>query len=386
MQKITLDLNSKGDDQNSGKSYGKSYDILVGDDLLGQAGELIRPVLKRNKTVIITDRNVAPHHLPRLEQSLKAADIAFDSLVLPAGESTKSFDQLENLLDQLLRLKIERGDHIIAFGGGVIGDLVGFAASIYQRGIGFIQIPTSLLAQVDSSVGGKTGINMPLGKNLVGSFHQPSLVITDVNILDSLPLRHLKAGYAEIVKYGLINDRAFFDWLEDNAARIINGDKPSQIEAIVKSCRAKAAIVSYDEKEQGSRALLNLGHTFGHALEAQCGYGDSLIHGEAVAIGMVMAFDLSVRMGRCPKEDAARLRNHLDGLGLPTGLRDPDHAVSNIAMSAAELYQHSLLDKKSAHGRVTYVLAAKIGAAFLEKDIRPEDVKAVYQNALENKS
>ena len=360
-----------------------SYDIHVGQGLLDQAGELIAPHLSRPRTVIITDQNVAKHQLPRLEKALSKSDIAFDSIILPAGEATKSFSQLENLLDQLLALKLERQDTIIAFGGGVIGDLVGFAASIYQRGIGFIQIPTTLLSQVDSSVGGKTGINTPRGKNLVGSFHQPQLVLTDVTTLNTLPKRQLLAGYAEVVKYGLIGDRDFFEWLEDNGPKITAGDPVAQTEAIVISCKAKARVVIEDEKEKGQRALLNLGHTFGHALEAECGYKDHLFHGEAVAIGMVMAFDLSVKMGLCPKEDAQRVRQHLENMTLPTRIAKSNHPVSQVAMTAEGLFQHTLHDKKISGGKITFVIASAIGQAFLNKNIKPEDVKDIFQAALE---
>lgn len=360
-----------------------SYDIHVGDGLLEQAGPLVAACLNRPRTVIITDENVARCQLPRLEKSLTQEGIAFDSIILPAGEATKSFQQLENLLDQLLALQLERQDKIIAFGGGVIGDLVGFAASIYQRGIGFIQIPTTLLSQVDSSVGGKCGINTPRGKNLVGSFHQPDLVLTDVSTLDSLPKRQLLAGYAEVVKYGLIGDPAFFIWLEENGQKITAGDHDAQTEAILVSCRAKANVVAQDEKEKGQRALLNLGHTFGHALEAEVGYSDHLFHGEAVAIGMVMAFDLSVKMGLCPAEDAAKVRDHLTKICLPTRLSKSNHPISQVNMSAEKLFNHTLQDKKMADGRVTYVLTSGIGQAFLSADVTPEDIKHIFQMAMD---
>lgn len=369
-QKITVKLNNH------------SYDIHVGHDLLDHAGDIIAPHLKRPRTVIITDENVAQHQLPRLEKSFKKAAIDFDTIILPAGESTKSFAELEKLLEKLLHLRLERQDKIIAFGGGVIGDLVGFAASIYQRGIGFIQIPTTLLAQVDSSVGGKTGINSPQGKNLIGSFHQPHLVLTDVSTLDTLSKRHLLAGYAEVVKYGLIGDKAFFDWLEINGDKIIAGDHTIQIEAVLTCCRAKADVVSKDEKETGLRGLLNLGHTFGHALEAECGYSDSLLHGEAVAIGMVMAFDLSVKMGLCPKEDALKIKQHLDKMMLPTRISKINHPISKITMTAESLFNHTLHDKKISNGRVNFVIASAIGKAFLSKDINPDDVKEIFTQAL----
>ncbi len=360
-----------------------SYDIHVGDGLLDQAGKIITPLLNRPKTVIITDDNVARHQLPRLEKSLDLVNITFDVIILPAGEATKSFSQLENLLDQLLALHLERGDKIIALGGGVIGDLVGFAASIYLRGIGFIQIPTTLLAQVDSSVGGKTGINSPRGKNLIGSFHQPALVLSDVSSLSSLPARQLLSGYAEVVKYALINDREFFHWLEENSAKIIAGDPTAQTEAIITCCRAKATVVAEDEKEKGGRALLNLGHTFGHALEAEANYSDRLFHGEAVAIGMVMAFDLSVEMGLCPAEDAVKVRRHLERLSLPVRISNINHPVSQIKMTAERLFNHTLHDKKISDGRVTFVIASGIGKAFLSAEINPDDVKHVFQLALD---
>jgi len=370
-QKITVSLKNH------------SYDILVGAKLLDQAGALIAPLLPARRTIVITDENVAKHQLPRLEKSLTSANITFDTIVMPAGETTKSFQHLENLLDQMLSLKLERLDKIIAFGGGVIGDLVGFAASIYLRGIDFIQIPTTLLAQVDSSVGGKTGINSPRGKNLIGSFHQPYLVLTDVSTLNSLPKRHLLAGYAEVVKYGLIGDINFFNWLEKNGQNIIAGDPEARMEAIIKSCQAKARVVAEDEKELGNRALLNLGHTFGHALEAESGYSDLLFHGEAVAIGMVMAFELSVKMGLCPKKDAQRLHKHLKEISLPTRISKTDHPVSQVKMTAERLYGHTLQDKKKSGGRTNFVIVSGIGKAFLSRDINPEDVKEIFQAALD---
>ena len=362
------------------------YDIHVGDGLLEMAGKFITPVLNRPRTVIITDENVAQHHLAHLEVVLKKAGITFNSIILPAGEATKSFEHLQDLLDRLLVLRLERADKIIAFGGGVIGDLVGFAASIYQRGIGFIQIPTTLLAQVDSSVGGKTGINTLHGKNLIGSFHQPDMVLSDVSTLDSLPKRHLLSGYAEVVKYGLINDPEFFQWLEKNGQKIIAGDHDIQSQAILTSCRAKARIVAKDEKEAGVRALLNLGHTFGHALEAETGYGDHLFHGEAVAIGLCLAFDLSVKMGLCPAEDARRVRQHLENMNLPTRIRNNDHPVSHIPMTTESLFNHTLHDKKISGGKITFVLASSIGAALLHRDVKPDDVRDIFQTLTLNTS
>lgn len=359
-----------------------SYDIHVGEGLLDQAGMIIAPLLTRQKTVIITDTNVARHQLPRLEKSLIRANITFNVIALPAGEAAKSFAQLEDLLDTLLALRLERGDKIIALGGGVIGDLAGFAASIYLRGIGFIQIPTTLLAQVDSAIGGKTAINSPRGKNLIGSFHQPALVLSDVSTLNSLPMRQLLSGYAEVVKYALIGDREFFDWLNENGAKIIAGDPAARTEAVVTCCQAKASVVAGDEKETGARALLNLGHTFGHALEAEANYSDHLFHGEAVAIGMVMAFDLSVRMGLCPEQDAAKVRQHLKQLSLPVRITNIDHPVSQIEMTAERLFDHTLHDKKMSDGRVAFVVTSGIGKAFLSTEINPDDVKQIFQLAL----
>ncbi|PCI52021.1 MAG: 3-dehydroquinate synthase [Alphaproteobacteria bacterium] len=362
---------------------GHHYDIHVGQGLLDQAGDLIAPLLAQPRTVIITDKNVARHQLLRLESSLTQAEITFDTIILPAGEATKSFEQLEKLLDQLLGLQLNREDKIIAFGGGVIGDLVGFAASIYQRGIGFIQIPTTLLAQVDSSVGGKTGINRPLGKNLIGSFHQPDLVLSDIDTLDSLPKRQLLSGYAEVVKYALISDDKFFHWLEENGSKIITGDPDIRTEAILTCCRAKAVVVAEDEKEKGARALLNLGHTFGHALEAEAGYSDRLLHGEAVAVGMVMAFDLSVKMGRCPPEDAVKVRQHLERISLPTRIAKTNHPLSQIKMTAERLFNHTRQDKKQSGGQVTFVLLSGIGKAFLSADVKAGDVRQIFQRAID---
>lgn len=347
----------------------RSYEILIGENLLDNAAEYIMPVLKRKKTVIITDDNVARHQLPRLERSLKESDISFDTIILPAGEATKSFTQFESLLEQLITMRLERSDTIIAFGGGVIGDLVGFVASVYLRGINFIQIPTSLLAQVDSSVGGKTGINSRQGKNLVGAFHQPQRVIIDVTSLETLDHRHVIAGYAEIVKYGLINDPKFFGWLEQNGNALVAGNRDIQIEAIQKSCAAKAAIVADDEKEAGVRALLNLGHTFGHALEAENGYNDNLYHGEAVAMGCILAFQLSYKMGLCPKQDVERVETHFKNLMVKD--------ISEYSFNTDNLLHNMLGDKKMAGGKLTFVLVRGIGHAFLSDAVDMNNVRAV---------
>jgi len=369
-RKISVNLDQNG------------YDILVGENLLDQAGDLLSEILIRPRSVIITDENVARLHLERLEAALKKSAIEFSTIILPAGEGSKSFAVLENLLDQLLDLKLERQDMIIAFGGGVIGDLVGFAASIYLRGIDFIQIPTTLLSQVDSSVGGKTGINTTKGKNLVGSFHQPRLVISDVNTLETLPRRQLLSGYAEVVKYGLIQDLEFFEWLEESGKALIEGDRALRIQAIVKSCEAKALIVAEDEKEAGRRALLNLGHSFGHALEAETGYSELLYHGEAVAIGTIMAFDLSAHMGLCHAADAAIVKSHFIHMGLPYRLWGLDHPVSQCPMDAEKLIGHMAQDKKMAQGRLTFILATAIGEAVLNNKVSTEDLTWVYEQTL----
>lgn len=356
----------------------RSYDIFIGEDTLDHAGDYILPVLKRLKTVVITDENVAKHQLKRLEKSLNASDIDYQTIILPAGETTKSFNQTEALLNQLLSLRLERTDTIIAFGGGVIGDLVGFVASIYLRGINFIQIPTTLLAQVDSSVGGKTGINSKYGKNLIGAFHQPSLVLIDVTTLETLDPRHIIAGYAEIVKYGLINDVSFFEWLEKNNRALISGSKDEKrqlrTQAILRSCRAKASVVAEDEKEKGKRALLNLGHTFGHAFEAENGYNDKLFHGEAVAMGIIIAFQLSEKLRLCPKEDIRRVIGHFEAISAKK--------VSDFDFDIEHLLNHMKGDKKMSDGTLTFVLAKGIGKAFLSKEVNMDDVRSVLIAAL----
>ncbi|MBT4701835.1 MAG: 3-dehydroquinate synthase, partial [Rhodospirillaceae bacterium] len=275
----------------------RSYDIFIGEDLLDRAGDFMAPLLSLKNAVIITDSNVGPLYLTRLQASLDAVGISHSAIVLPAGEATKSFAHLEQLTSQLLSTPVERKTMLIALGGGVIGDITGFAAAITLRGMDFVQIPTTLLSQVDSSVGGKTGINTPQGKNLVGAFHQPRLVLADISTLTSLPRREFLAGYAEVAKYGLLGNFEFFSWLEENGGKVCDGDPDSIRHAVLTSCQDKARVVAEDEREFGRRALLNLGHTFGHSLEAQIGYGGELLHGEAVAIGMDMAFELSVRMG-----------------------------------------------------------------------------------------
>lgn len=349
----------------------RSYDIVVSSGLLRDAAAEIGPVLKRKRCFVVTDAMVAPRHLPALTASLEGAGIAVSSIVLPAGEQTKSFGELEQLCDRLLAAGIERGSTLVALGGGVIGDLTGFAAGIILRGIDFVQIPTTLLAQVDSSVGGKTGINTARGKNLVGCFHQPRLVLADIDALATLPRRQLLAGYAEVVKYGLLGDAPLFAWLEKNGAALLAGDPDLRREAVARSCAAKAAIVADDERETGRRALLNLGHTFGHALEAECGYSDQLLHGEAVAIGMAMAFELSAELGLCPRADAARAIRHMAAVGLPTSLA----AIGRPSWNVERLIEHMRHDKKVAAGRIAFVLVRGIGEAFVATDVALDDVR-----------
>lgn len=355
----------------------RSYDILVGDGLVAQAGEHIAAHTGATHVMVATDEAVAELHLAALERSLESAGIAYQAFVLPSGEGVKSFAHLESLIGQLLEAKIDRRTHLVALGGGVIGDLVGFAAAITLRGLDFVQIPTTLLAQVDSSVGGKTGINTVWGKNLIGSFHQPRLVLADTETLSTLPLRELRAGYAEVVKYGLINDPDFFGWLEGHGQAVIDGQAAARRQAVMTSCAAKAAIVAQDEREAGARALLNLGHTFGHALEAELGYDGRLLHGEAIAVGLVMAFDLSVRLGLCPPEDAARVRRHLALVDLPTGLE----SLGPQTWSVEALLDHMSRDKKVSSGRITFVLVRGIGQAFLSDQVEMAEVAALLSSA-----
>jgi len=348
---------------------GRSYDILIGRGRLAETGEQLRRLCPGGRAAIITDTHVAEHHLKALEALLAETGIQSTSIILPAGETTKSFTALETVCDGVIAARLERADAIIALGGGVIGDLAGFAAAIVRRGMRFVQIPTSLLAQVDSSVGGKTAINTRRGKNLVGAFHQPILVIADTALLDTLPEREFRAGYAEVVKYGLLGDSGFFDWLESGAWRRIFEGGPEREEAVRISCAAKAAIVARDETEQGDRALLNLGHTFGHALEAAVGYdGARLVHGEAIAIGMRLAFDFSREQGLCNGQDAIRVRRHLEAVGLPTRLSDIPGGVG----TAANLLEAIRQDKKVARGALTFILVRGIGESFIAKDVDPD--------------
>lgn len=355
----------------------RAYDIVTGPGLLEIAGEYVAAAVKGRKAFIVTDENVAPHYLDTVHASLTAAGFTAAAHILPAGEQAKSWSHLEALLDAMLGERMERSSVVVALGGGVVGDLAGFAASILLRGVDFVQVPTTLLSQVDSSVGGKTGINTRQGKNLVGSFHQPRLVLADTTTLDTLPDRELRAGYAEVAKYGLIDDAPFWAWLEANAPRVLDREPAALAHAIHTSCTAKARVVAADERESGQRALLNLGHTFGHALEAEGGYGGPLLHGEAVAVGMVMAFDLSAALGLCPPDDAGRVRVHLEACGLPV---DPPRP-NGQAMDARRLLAHMGSDKKVESGRITFVLAKGIGKSYLDRDVAPDRVLAILERA-----
>jgi 3-dehydroquinate synthase len=350
----------------------RSYDVTIEAGALAEAGTRLKRYAPRGRFVIVTDANVAMVQLPTLLASLQGAGIAIEPIVLPAGESTKSWPELAMLCDRLLDLGIERSDNVIALGGGVIGDLVGFACAILKRGCGFVQVPTTLLAQVDSSVGGKTAINTAAGKNLVGAFHQPSHVLIDPDTLDTLPRREVAAGYAEVVKYGLIDDPAFFGWCEANGEALLAGDREARTHAIATSIAAKARIVAADERETtGVRALLNLGHTFGHALEAETGFGERLLHGESVACGMALAFRYSARLELCPAEDAERVSRHLAAAGLPVTL-----AEAGADAPGETLVGHMLHDKKMAGGKLPFLLARGIGQTFLAKDVDLADVAA----------
>ena len=347
----------------------RSYDILIGRGLIAAAGREIHSRLPGVRAAVVTDETVANLHLPALAQSLNAAGIGNTAITIPPGEESKSFDRLTAVVDGILAAKLERNDIVIALGGGVVGDLAGFAASITRRGMRVVQIPTTLLAQVDSSVGGKTGINTRRGKNLVGTFHQPSLVIADTGILDTLPPRVFNAGYAEVAKAGLIGDAAFFAWLESNWQAMAAG-WDERDEAVAVACRFKAATVAAYERDEGMRALLNLGHTFGHALEAATGYSDRLFHGEAVAIGVVLAHQFSERRGLAPAADTARVVKHLKAVGLPTAVTDipgPRPTVEGLIETIAQ-------DKKVSRGRLTFILTRGIGQAFVANDVPRAEV------------
>ena len=358
----------------------RAYDIVIGPGLIARAGMLLRPALTSPRVVIVTDATVGPRYGEPLAASLTAAGITHQTVTIPPGEGSKDFATLAHVVDSILSQRIERATTLVALGGGVVGDITGFAAAVLLRGIDFVQVPTTLLAQVDSSVGGKTGINTVQGKNLVGSFHQPRMVLADVSVLDSLPRRELLAGYAEVVKYGLLGDAEFFSWLETHGAAVIAGDLAARAEAVHRSCAAKAAIVAEDERETGRRALLNLGHTFGHALEAELDYDGRLLHGEAVAIGMVMAFALSCRMGLGPDHaTVARVRHHLAAVGLPVA----PPPLPGVDWQPDRLIDHMTRDKKVRDGRITFILARAIGAAEVHHDVPIDAVRATLRDSAE---
>jgi 3-dehydroquinate synthase len=355
----------------------RSYQIAIGRGLLASLGRRVAALRPGARAAIVTDGNVARHHLAAAQSALAASDIAATPVTVPPGEGSKNFAVFEHVCEALIAARIERGDLVVALGGGVIGDLAGFAAAAVRRGIDYVQVPTSLLAQVDSSVGGKTAINSSHGKNLIGAFYQPILVVADTALLDTLPAREFRSGYAEVAKYGLIGDAGFFAWLEQNWQDVFAGGSARE-HAIAVSCRAKAATVARDERETGERALLNLGHTFGHALEAAAGYSDRLLHGEAIALGMALAFEFSARRGLLPKTEAERVARHLAAVGLPIhlssvtgGLPDADRLMDLIAQ-----------DKKVKRGKLTFILARGIGAAFIAPDVDAAEVRAFLTGKL----
>ncbi len=349
-----------------------TYDVVIGDGLLRRAGALLAPRLPQKRAMVITDRSVADLHLSTLMDGLTETGVKADPIVVPPGEASKNLDSYMSVVDRLLEARVERRTAVIALGGGVVGDLAGFAAATTLRGLPFVQIPTTLLSQVDSSVGGKTGVNTPRGKNLVGAFHQPRMVLADTATLATLPVRELRAGYAEIVKAGLIGDPAFFAWCEQHGAGVVGGDQEAQAEAIKRACAFKAAVVGDDEREEkpnDGRALLNLGHTFGHALEAEYGYTGGLLHGEGVAVGLGLAFKLSARLGHCSSADAERVVAHVAASGLPAEL-----SMLNRRFSAETLIGHMRRDKKVRDGALNFVLVRGIGQAFTSADVPNEAV------------
>lgn len=355
----------------------RAYDIVVGRGLLASLGERIKIVRPGARVAIVTDDTVAARHLAAAEAALKAADVDSARILVPPGEGSKSYATFEKVCEAIIAARIERNDLVVALGGGVIGDLAGFASACARRGLDFVQVPTTLLAQVDSSVGGKTGINSRQGKNLIGAFHQPILVVADSALLDTLPKREFRAGYAEVAKYGLLGDAAFFSWLEKNWQDVFAGG-PAREHAIAVCCRAKAGIVARDERETGERALLNLGHTFGHALEAGCGFSDRLLHGEAVALGMALAFEFSAKKGLISTVDAARASAHLAAVGLPTHLKDVPGGVPPVDTLMDLISQ----DKKVKRGALTFILVRGIGQAFVENNINSADVRTFLTDNL----
>jgi 3-dehydroquinate synthase len=354
----------------------RAYDIVIGRGLLASLGVRIKSLRPGARVALVTDETVARHHLAAAETALSSAGVDAARIVVPVGEGSKSYATFESVCEAIIAARIERGDLVVALGGGVIGDLAGFAAASVRRGLDFVQVPTSLLAQVDSSVGGKTGINSRHGKNLIGAFHQPAMVIADTVLLDTLPKREFRAGYAEVAKYGLLGDAAFFAWLEQNWQDVFAGGQgagsSAREHAIALCCRGKAGIVSRDERETGERALLNLGHTFGHALEAGCGFSDRLLHGEAVALGMALAFGFSARKKLIAPAEAERARAHLAGVGLPTHIKD----IAGGAPGVDELMDLIAQDKKVKRGKLTFILVRGIGQAFVASDVDASDVRS----------
>ncbi|MFZ1470893.1 MAG: 3-dehydroquinate synthase [Paracoccaceae bacterium] len=356
----------------------RSYQVRIGPGLIAGAGAALAPLLHRPRVAVVTDETVAGLHLAQLTAALEAAGITVASLALPPGEGTKGWVNLARCTEWLLEQKVERRDIVLAFGGGVIGDLVGFAAAILRRGVRFVQLPTTLLAQVDSSVGGKTGINTAQGKNLVGAFHQPSLVLADTDVLTTLTPRDFLSGYGEVVKYGLLGDAGFFDWLERQGPALAAGDAAARLHAVTRSVQMKAGIVSRDETEAGERALLNLGHTFCHALEKATGYGDRLLHGEGVAIGCALAFELSSRLGLCSQEDPSRVRAHLRAMGMKV---DPSDIPGDLPGPEA-LMTLMAQDKKVIDGRLRFILTRGIGQAFVADDVPGDQVLRLLADML----
>jgi 3-dehydroquinate synthase len=355
----------------------RGYDIMIGSGLIANLGSILHETIGDRPVVVVSDETVARLYLPRLEAAFAAVGREPPpSVIVPAGEASKSLENFGPTAERILALGVDRQTVILALGGGVVGDLAGFLAAALLRGIDFIQVPTTLLAQVDSSVGGKTAVDSVHGKNLIGAFHQPLLVVADIGALTTLPSRELEAGYAEIVKYGLLGDAKFFAWLEENGSDVLSGKQAALVHAIAVSCKMKAEIVAEDEREGGRRALLNLGHTFAHALEAESGFGDALNHGEAVSIGMVLAFDLSVRLGHCPANDLMRMRAHLMRHGLPVS------PPRNIPFEPHALIGRMGRDKKAERGRLTFVLVEGIGKAFVARGVEPQFVEAALAHAL----
>jgi len=356
----------------------RSYDVVMGAQLLPRAGAWVAPLLRRPRAAVVYDARLHDTHLPTLMTALQGAGITASALPVPSGEGSKSWEQLARISEWLLAEKIERRDIVIALGGGVIGDLVGFAAAILRRGVRFVQIPTTLLAQVDSSVGGKTGINTAQGKNLIGAFHQPSLVLADIDVLATLPARDFASGYGEVVKYGLLGDARFFDWLEKNGPAMAAGNTSTRLTAVARSVQMKAEIVARDETEEGERALLNLGHTFCHALEKATGYSDRLLHGEGVAIGCVLALQLSQDLGLISQEAPSRLRAHLRAMGMKVDLCDIPGDLPRPEALLALMGQ----DKKVVDGQLRFILCREIGAAFVAADVQAEPVLQLLRRAM----